>query len=114
MTAAGGTRLGLVWQSDVARIGGERQVVRIVQKGTRLKTPGGPDSLPDELALVVTVILLPARALSLLLFGQRFKLGVVSLETDGSEKIVRKEKVRGESQARERARAVFAELRHPS
>lgn len=56
------------------------------------------------------VLLVPLRALSLLLFGQRYKVGVVRLGAYDAENVVHKERVRGEPVARTRGREVLNDL----
>lgn len=105
-------RLGLLWESELVGHQKQRYVVRIVQKGTRLKSSGASllDSAPVELGMVVVVLLLPLRALSLLFFGQRFKAGVIRLGAYDSEEIVYSEEIRGEAAARARGRDMQSEL----
>jgi hypothetical protein len=112
VTSQDGARLGLLWESDVVEHGGQRYTVRVVQKGTRLKNPGASllDSPPVEVGVFVMVLLLPLRALSLLLFGQRYKVGVLRLGAYDAEDVVYKERVRGEAAARARGREVLNDL----
>jgi hypothetical protein len=105
-------RLGFLWESELVGHQEQRYVVRVVQKGTRLKSPGASllDSAPAEVGILVVVLLLPLRALSLLFFGQRFKAGVVRLGAYDTEVIVHREKIRGEAAARARGREMLSEL----
>lgn len=112
VTSQEGARLGLLWESDVVEHGRQRYAVRVVQKGTRLKSPGASlfSSAPVEVGAVVIVLLLPLRALSLLLFGQRYKVGVVRFGAYDAEDVLYKERVRGEATARARGREVLNDL----
>jgi hypothetical protein len=62
---------------------------------------------------VVVVLFLPLRALSLLLFGQRFKAGVVRLGAYDSEAVVHQEAIRGEAAARARGCDMLSQLVAP-
>ena len=85
----------------------------MVQKGTRLKSPGASlfSSAPAEVGAVVIVLLLPLRALSPLFFGQRYQVGVVRLGAYDAEDIVYREQISGEVAARTRGREVAATWR---
>lgn len=102
-------RLGLLWERDVAGPDGQLLVVRVVQKGTALKSTGGVNSLPNELAIVAIVVLVPLRALSLFVFRNRYKVGVIK-RVGSDEEIVRKERIRGAEAARARGQELAKEL----
>lgn len=101
MNGSFGGRLGLVWESPRLSRDGGTYVVRVVQKGTRLTTPG-PSlmSSAPEIGVVALVLWIPIRALGLLIFRNSFKVGLV--EVDGhldDERIVERHTSRGEKDA---------------
>jgi hypothetical protein len=112
VTSEAPARLGSLWQSEVVEQGDNRYAVRVVQEGTKSKSPGASllDSPPAEVGVVVMVLLLPLRALSLLFLGQRYKVGVIRFGSYGAEEVVFKEPVRGEAAARTRGHEVLKDL----
>lgn len=110
MQREGATRLGLLWQSETTQHINEQYVVRVVQRGTRLKSTGGFSSLPDELAMVFVVVFLPLRLVAMLLAGRHFKVGIVRIDGRDDETVVLKESVRGEAAARARALELFGDI----
>lgn len=110
MTSERATRLGLLWQSETTGHDSEQYVVRVVQRGTRLKSTGGFSSLPDELALLFVVVFLPLRLVAMLLARQHYKVGIVRIDGRDNETVSLKESVRGEHKARARALELFGDI----
>lgn len=106
-----GGRIGLVWESSRFLRDERTYVVRVVQKGTALKTPGPSlaASAPD-LGVVLFVLWIPIRALGLLLFRHSFKVGVVEVDVHlGGERIVEQHTARGEKNAIALAKRLVAQ-----
>jgi hypothetical protein len=96
-----GGRWGQVWESSQFIRDKRTHVVRVVQKGTRLKSPGTSllESSP-EASIVALVLWVPIRALMLLIYRNSFKVGLVEVDAcSEEERILERHTARGEKEA---------------
>ncbi|MDP9444349.1 MAG: hypothetical protein M3P83_08365 [Actinomycetota bacterium] len=87
-------------------------VVRVVQKGTRLKSPGPSllASAPETIGVVVLVLWFPVRALMLLIFRNSFKVALVEVGAyPEEERILERHTARGEKEALALAQRLVAQ-----
>jgi hypothetical protein len=106
-----GGRWGLVWESAQFIRDKRTHVVRVVQKGTRLKSPGTSllESSP-EASMVALVLWVPVRALMLLIHRNSFKVGLIEVDANSEqERILERHTARGEKEALALAQRLVAQ-----
>jgi hypothetical protein len=108
-----GGRLGLVWESSPLVRDKRTYVVRVVQKGTRIRESllwSLLSSAPVPISVVAFVVVIPIRALMLLIYRDSFKVALLEVDAyPEEERILERHAVRGEKEALALARRMHNE-----
>ena len=108
-----GGRLGLVWESSRFVRDKRTYVVRVVQKCTRIRESllwSLLASAPLPISVMAFVVVIPIRALMLLIYRDSFKVALLEVDAYPEEERIHEwHAVRGEKEALALARRMLAE-----